>query len=95
VDGPAAEGILAAARERHAILIAMTTHGRGGLSRLVVGSVAETVLREAPCPMLLVRVGVGGQRAADAASAEGGGPTGRDRTAQPPRGQAPRPRRRR
>jgi nucleotide-binding universal stress UspA family protein len=37
-------------------LIAMTTHGRGGLGRLVFGSVADEVLRTAPCPILLVRL---------------------------------------
>jgi nucleotide-binding universal stress UspA family protein len=56
VDGPPAASILAVARRRHASLIAMTTHGRGGLNRLVFGSVAEAVLRAAPCPVLLVRV---------------------------------------
>jgi nucleotide-binding universal stress UspA family protein len=55
IDGGAASAILAVARERHATLIAMTTHGRGGLNRLVFGSVAEAVLRHAPCPVLLVR----------------------------------------
>ena len=34
----------------------MTTHGRGGLGRLVFGSVADAVLRSATCPVLLVRV---------------------------------------
>lgn len=43
----------------HAIdLVAMTTHGRTGLTRLVVGSVAETVLRDAKVPLLVVR-GIG------------------------------------
>jgi nucleotide-binding universal stress UspA family protein len=37
-------------------LIAMTTHGRTGLGRLVFGSVAEEVLRRAPVPVFLVRV---------------------------------------
>jgi hypothetical protein len=31
------------------------THGRTGLSRLLMGSVAETVLRQAPCPVLIVK----------------------------------------
>jgi nucleotide-binding universal stress UspA family protein len=48
--------ILAAARESAADLIAMTTHGRGGLSRLVFGSVAEAVLRLAESPILLMRL---------------------------------------
>ena len=44
------------AREFGAGLIAMTTHGRGGLGRLMFGSVADAVLRHAPCPVLLVGV---------------------------------------
>ena len=36
-------------------LVAMSTHGRSGLSRLVMGSVAEEVLRHANVPVLLVR----------------------------------------
>ena len=37
-------------------LIVMGTHGRKGLARMMVGSVAERVIREAPCPVLTVRV---------------------------------------
>jgi nucleotide-binding universal stress UspA family protein len=65
VDGGAASAILAVARERHATLIAMTTHGRGGLTRLVFGSVAEAVLRHAPCPVLLVRADDGSRHATE------------------------------
>jgi nucleotide-binding universal stress UspA family protein len=36
-------------------LIVMTTHGRTGLSHLVMGSVAERVVRTAPCPVLTIR----------------------------------------
>ena len=36
-------------------LVIMGTHGRSGLKRLLVGSVAETVVRRAPCPVLVVR----------------------------------------
>ncbi|MCC7475948.1 MAG: universal stress protein [Pirellulales bacterium] len=36
-------------------LIVMASHGRSGLSRLVMGSVAEAVLRKAPCPVLVVK----------------------------------------
>jgi nucleotide-binding universal stress UspA family protein len=43
------------AREIHSDLIVMGTHGRTGLRRLVMGSVAEQVLRTAPCPVLTVR----------------------------------------
>lgn len=38
-------------------LIAMTTHGQGGLRRLLLGSVADKVVRAAPCPVLVVRPG--------------------------------------
>lgn len=38
-------------------LIVMATHGRTGLSRLLLGSVAETVVRHARCPVLVVRTG--------------------------------------
>lgn len=51
---PAAE-ILEAARELKADLIAMTTHGRAGISRWALGSVAEKVLRSAEAPLLVVR----------------------------------------
>jgi nucleotide-binding universal stress UspA family protein len=50
-----AHAILAQARKLHADLIVMGTHGRRGLSRLVMGSDAEGVLREARVPVLLVR----------------------------------------
>jgi nucleotide-binding universal stress UspA family protein len=47
--------IVEVARQRNANLIAMGTHGRGGLSRLVLGSVAEFVVRHAPCPVVTIR----------------------------------------
>jgi nucleotide-binding universal stress UspA family protein len=43
-----------AARE-HAALIVMGTHGRSGLDRILLGSVAERVIRLAACPVLTVR----------------------------------------
>src|SRR5262249_44246529 len=43
------------AEEIRADLIVMGTHGRTGLSRLLMGSVAEQVVRKAPCPVLTVR----------------------------------------
>jgi nucleotide-binding universal stress UspA family protein len=52
---PAAE-IVAAGRETGADLIAMTTHGRTGFKRLIYGSIAEAVLREADSPVLLMRL---------------------------------------
>jgi universal stress protein A len=55
--GDARAAILALAAALHADLIVMGTHGRRGMSRLVLGSVAESVTRAAPCPVLLVRSG--------------------------------------
>lgn len=51
---PAAE-IVTAARAEKADMIAMTTHGRSGLGRLLFGSVAEAVLRAADVPVFLMR----------------------------------------
>jgi nucleotide-binding universal stress UspA family protein len=53
--GDAATEIVRCAREEQADAIAMSTHGRGGLDRVLHGSVAETVLRTAGLPVLLVR----------------------------------------
>ena len=50
-----AEAIVNYATKHQVDLIIKTTHGRGGLSRLVFGSVAEGVLRHARCPILLIR----------------------------------------
>lgn len=49
--------IVEVATDRRADLIVMGTHGRGGLSRLLLGSSAERVLRQAPCHVLTVRAG--------------------------------------
>ncbi|MBI2857031.1 MAG: universal stress protein [Chloroflexi bacterium] len=54
VDG-AAGGILKVVKEEAADLVAMTTHGRSGVSRWVLGSVADRILREGATPLLLVR----------------------------------------
>jgi nucleotide-binding universal stress UspA family protein len=54
--GPAASAIVDAARLRKADLIVMSTHGRSGLGRLILGSVAESVLRGSTTPILLLRV---------------------------------------
>jgi len=51
---PYKEIVGAAARER-ADLIVMGTHGRGGLDRALLGSVADRVIRLAPCPVMTVR----------------------------------------
>jgi nucleotide-binding universal stress UspA family protein len=52
--GSVADEIVQRAHDLHADLIAMTTHGRTGLGRLVFGSVAESVLTHATVPMLLI-----------------------------------------
>jgi len=53
-NSPAAE-IVAYAREAGVDLIVMGTHGRGAMAQLLMGSVAERVVRTAPCPVLTVR----------------------------------------
>jgi universal stress protein A len=53
--GHAAEAIEKTARDWAADLIVMGSHGRGGLGRALLGSVSETVVRHAPCPVLIVR----------------------------------------
>ena len=55
LDGPVPDAITDYARAEHIDLIVMSTHGRGGISRWVYGSVAEKVLQAAPCPVLLIR----------------------------------------
>lgn len=47
--------IVAAARQGEADLIILSTHGRTGLRHVFMGSVAENVVRYAPCPVLIVR----------------------------------------
>ena len=54
IGKPGAE-IVKAAKDWPADVIVMGSHGRGGLTRLLFGSVAETVMRHAPCPVLVVR----------------------------------------
>jgi nucleotide-binding universal stress UspA family protein len=49
------EEIVGAAEEERAEMIVMGTHGRSGLNRLLLGSVAERVIRLAPCPVVTVR----------------------------------------
>jgi nucleotide-binding universal stress UspA family protein len=53
--GRPAETIVRMARERQVDLIVMATHGRTGLEHAVLGSVAEKVVRLAPCPVLTVK----------------------------------------
>ncbi len=55
VDARPADAILASVPDEGSALIVMSTHGRSGLQRLVMGSVAEDVLHRSPVPVLLVR----------------------------------------
>jgi universal stress protein A len=55
LNGAAALEIVAAAKQQNFDLIVMGTHGRRGLSHLLMGSVAERVLRTAHCPVLTVK----------------------------------------
>jgi nucleotide-binding universal stress UspA family protein len=55
VEGDPATAIIQAARQFAADLIVMGMHGRTGLSRLLMGSVAEQVVRRAPCPVLTTK----------------------------------------
>ena len=54
-EGIPATEILRVAAETHSDLIVMGTHGRTGLSRTLMGSVAEQVVRRASCPVLTVK----------------------------------------
>jgi len=55
VKGEPSEEIVRMARGERADLVVMGTHGRTGLGRLLMGSVAEWVMRRAPCPVLTVK----------------------------------------
>ena len=60
LHGDPAFRILQAARDSAADLIVMATHGRKGVSRVVLGSVTEAVLHAAPCPLLTIPPRAGG-----------------------------------
>lgn len=55
IGAHASDEIIAQAKDWHADLIVLGTHGRRGLKRLVMGSDAEVVLRRSPVPVLMVR----------------------------------------
>lgn len=57
LDGLVHDRIVAAARKLRADMIVMGTHGRSGLARFVLGSVASRVVSHARCPVLTVRGG--------------------------------------
>lgn len=53
--GAPAEAIVDYAAENKADLLVIATHGRTGLSHVLMGSVAERIVRESPCPVLTIR----------------------------------------
>lgn len=53
--GSPVEAIVAYAAELKVDMIVIATHGRTGLSHVLLGSVAERIVREAPCPVLTIR----------------------------------------
>jgi nucleotide-binding universal stress UspA family protein len=57
-SGNAVQEIVRHAREAHAGLLVMGSRGRRGLARALMGSVAEGVVRQAPCPVLVVKAGL-------------------------------------
>jgi len=81
-EGDTATEIVRLAQETAADLIVMGTHGRTGLGRFLMGSVAEAVLRRAPCPVLTLKMpfsgaveavepaGVGAEEMANSARSE-------------------------
>lgn len=56
VEGAPVEEIVDYAKEKDIDLIVLGTHGRGWLAHVLMGSVAEKVVRKAPCPVLTVRL---------------------------------------
>jgi nucleotide-binding universal stress UspA family protein len=55
LKGPVVEALLEVADEEKIDVIVMGTHGRRGITALVMGSVAEAVVRRAKCPVLVVK----------------------------------------
>ncbi len=53
--GDAVDAIVGYARDHAIDLIVIATHGRTGLGHVLLGSVAERIVREAPCPVLTIR----------------------------------------
>jgi nucleotide-binding universal stress UspA family protein len=54
-EGPPAGEVAEIARKHHCDLIVISTHGRTGLERLLMGSIAEKIVRLAPCAILTVK----------------------------------------
>jgi nucleotide-binding universal stress UspA family protein len=54
-EGIAPREIVRVARERRCDLVVVSSHGRSGIGRVLMGSIAEEVARHSPCPVLIVR----------------------------------------
>jgi nucleotide-binding universal stress UspA family protein len=65
VEGDPVTEILRVAREVNCDLLVLGTHGRKGLGRLLMGSVAEQVLRRAPCPVVTVKAPLAQEKRAE------------------------------
>ncbi|HEY7423523.1 MAG TPA: universal stress protein [Gemmataceae bacterium] len=72
MEGDPVDMILRAAEETHSDAIVMGTHGRTALSRLLLGSVAESVIRKAPCPVLTAKPVAARKKAVEDREAESG-----------------------
>jgi nucleotide-binding universal stress UspA family protein len=70
LDGSPSREIVRFAEDAGVDLVVMGTHGRGGIDRLLLGSVAERVVRSSSAPVLTVRVGEGGAVEPDEALAD-------------------------
>lgn len=76
-SGPAGRRIVEYARGKGIDLIVLGTHGRTGFSHAILGSVAETVVRLAPCPVLTVPAGMPERREASPSRAPAAAPAAR------------------
>ncbi len=59
VSGDAAVSIMELCKKEHIALVAMTTHGKGGIRRAIMGSVADKVIRSSEVPVLVIRPKIG------------------------------------
>lgn len=70
MEGDPVDMILRAAAETHSDVIVMGTHGRTALTRLLLGSVAESVIRKAPCPVLTAKPAAARMKAVEESEAK-------------------------
>ncbi len=70
-DGDPFEQIMDATEDHRIDLVVLATHGRTGIRRLIIGNVAEKVVRHAPCPVLTVKPRLAIQKSKAAGSKKG------------------------